>query len=130
MKWLKPGGYLVVHIVDREMFDPIIPPANPLLILTPQRYAKERITKSKVVFEDFKYQSDFQLDSSSDIATFIEKFHFKDGSVRKNEHKMWMPSEQSILQMAQDVGFIVHAEADLIKVGYEYNKLVIFVKPN
>jgi len=129
MKWLKPGGYLVIHVVDREMFDPIIPPANPLIVLSPQRYAKERITKSKVVFDDFKYSSDFQLNQATDAATFVEKFHFKDGSVRKNEHKMYMPAEESILQIAQNVGFIVHAETDLIKVGYEYNKLVIFMKP-
>ena len=45
-EWLRPGGYLVIHLVDREMFDPIIPPANPLFLLTPQRYAKKRITTS------------------------------------------------------------------------------------
>ena len=67
---------------------------------------------------------------STDSASFVEKFHFKDGSVRKNEHKMYMPSEENILQMAQDAGFIVHAESDLIRAGYEYNKLVIFLKPS
>lgn len=130
MKWLKPGGYLAIHLVDREMFDPIIPPANPLVILSPQRYAKERITSSKVTFDDFKYHSDFQLNASDDSAKFVEKFHFKNGTVRKNEHQMYMPSESAILQMAQEVGFIIHAEADLIRVGYEYNKLYILVKPN
>jgi hypothetical protein len=33
------------------MFDTMIPPANPLLLLTPQRYAENRITTSKVTFE-------------------------------------------------------------------------------
>jgi len=128
-KWLKPGGYLVVHLVDREMFDPIIPPANPLIMFTPQRYAKQRITKSKVVFDKFKYQSEFVLENGSDQAQFVEKMHFNDGRVRKNVHHMHMPSEDAIIRMAQDVGFIVQGDIDLIKAGYEYNQLVIFTKP-
>ena len=59
MNWLMGGGYLVVHLVDKYMFDTVIPPANPLLLLTPQRYAEKRITQSKVTFDDFKYSSNF-----------------------------------------------------------------------
>ena len=44
MDWLMPGGYLIVHLVDRESFDPILPPGNPLYVVSPQKYAKERIT--------------------------------------------------------------------------------------
>jgi SAM-dependent methyltransferase len=128
-KWLKPGGFLVVHVVDRDMFDPIIPPANPLSMLTPQRYAKERITTSKVTFDTFKYHSNFVLDPSSDEAQFIEKFHFNDGRVRKNVHKMYMPTEDAIVRMGQDAGFVVHGDIDLIHAGYEYNHLVLFYKP-
>jgi SAM-dependent methyltransferase len=39
-QWLKPGGYLVIHVVNREMFDPILPPGNPLLLVSVQKYAK------------------------------------------------------------------------------------------
>jgi hypothetical protein len=42
-----PGGTLIVHIVDREKFDPMLPAANPLYIVSPQKYAKERIQKVK-----------------------------------------------------------------------------------
>ncbi len=70
MDWLMPGGYLVVHMVDRETFDPILPPGNPLYIVSPQKYAKERITKTKVTFNDFVYNADFNLDTGANIATF------------------------------------------------------------
>lgn len=130
--WLMPGGYLVVHLVDREMFDPIIPPANPLMLLTPQRYAKKRITSSAVTFDDFKYDSDFVLNPDNNEAVFIEKFKNKNtGKVfRKQEHKMYMEPEEDILRMAQDKGFIVQGKIDLIKSGYEYNSLYILTKPN
>jgi SAM-dependent methyltransferase len=130
MNWLMPGGYLVVHLVDRDMFDPILPPANPLVILSPQRYAKERITKSKINFDNFSYTANFDLENKSDLAKFKEKFEFKDGKVKKQEHKMYMPSHNEIIAMAQDIGFILHGIIDLISTGYEYNNLYIFVKPN
>jgi len=130
MNWLMPGGYLVVHLVDRDMFDPILPPANPLVILSPQRYAKERITKSKINFDNFSYTANFELDNKSDLAKFKEKFEFKDGKVKKQEHKMYMPSHNEIIAMAQEMGFILHGTIDLISTGYEYNNLYIFVKPN
>jgi hypothetical protein len=130
MNWLMPGGYLVVHLVDRDMFDPILPPANPLVILSPQRYAKERITKSRVKFDNFSYTANFELDSKSNLAKFKEKFEFNDGKVKKQEHKLYMPTQSEIISIAQDTGFILHGVIDLISSGYEYNNLYIFVKPN
>lgn len=131
MNWLMPGGNLVVHIVDRDMFDPILPPANPLLLLTPQRYAKERITKSNVNFQNFKYSANFELDNNQNSAKFVEKFKNKDNGkiFRKQEHKMYMESEKDILTMAKNAGFIMQGKIDLIKVGYEYQYLFIFQKP-
>lgn len=32
MTWLKPGGHLIIHLVEREQFDPILPPGNPFFI--------------------------------------------------------------------------------------------------
>jgi ubiquinone/menaquinone biosynthesis C-methylase UbiE len=131
MKWLKPGGYLVVHIVDREQFDPILPPGNPLLLVSPQRYAKERITKTSVIFNDMEYVANFDLDKNENIATFDEKFTHKDsGKVRKNKHTLHMETTKQILVKVQNAGFIYHGQIDLIKSGYEYQYLYIFIKPN
>lgn len=129
-RWLMPGGYLIVHLVDREQFDPILPPGNPLLFVSPQRYAKERITTTKVKFTDFSYSADFQLDSNNDKAVFIEKFkNDSDGKIRKNELVMYMPDIQQIVDEAQACGFIVEGKADLLQCQYEYQYLYLFVKP-
>jgi SAM-dependent methyltransferase len=129
MDWLMPGGYLVVHLVDRYKFDPILPPGNPLFIVSPQKYAKERITKTKVNFNEFVYNADFKLGESSDIAIFEEKFKFNDGKVRKQEHVLYMNDLGDIINMAQDAGFLIHAKVDLLKVAYEYQYLYVFMKP-
>lgn len=129
MNWLMPGGYLVVHLVDRYKFDPILPPGNPLYIVSPQKYAKDRITKTKVTFNDFVYNADFKLQESDNIAVFDEKFKFADGRVRKQEQKMYMEDLPTIVALAQDAGFVLHAKIDMVKCAYEYQYLYVFTKP-
>ena len=51
--WLMPGGYLSLHLVNRNKFNPILRSANPLYMISPQKYAKERITESIIQFNDF-----------------------------------------------------------------------------
>ena len=130
MDWLMPGGFLIVHLVDRETFDPILPPGNPLYIVSPQKYAKERITKTKVTFDDFVYNANFDLDENNNIATFGEKFKFKDGHTRKQEQKLYMEDTSTIVNMAQDCGFILHGKIDMVKCAYENQYLYIFIKPS
>jgi SAM-dependent methyltransferase len=128
MKWLKPGGYLVVHLVDRDNFDPILPPGNPFLLVSPQKYAKERITNTKLIFNNMEYVSNFSL--NNDLATFEEKFKDKKtGKIRKNEHSLFMNPVNDILTMAQNTGFIVQGKIDLMAIAYEYQYLYILVKP-
>ena len=129
MNWLMPGGYLIVHLVDKYKFDPILPPGNPLYIVSPQKYAKERITKTKITFNDFIYNSNFKL-QDNDIAKFDEKFKFNDGHVRKQEQVLYMEDLPTIVNMAQSAGFIVQAKVDMVKCAYEYQYLYVFVKPS
>ena len=129
MNWLMPGGYLIVHLVDKYKFNPILPPGNPLYIVSPQKYAKERITKTKITFNDFIYNSNFKLHDNN-IATFDEKFKFNDGRVRKQEQKLYMEDLPTIVNMAQDAGFTLHAKIDMVHCAYENQYLYVFVKPS
>jgi len=129
--FLKPGGYLIIHLANRSKFDPILPPGNPLVAVSPQRYAKERITTTKIKFNDFEYDSNFTVDKDANSATFVEKFKSDiDGRVRENEHTFYMESQEAILKQAQNAGFILDSKIDLIKVAYEYQYLYVLVKPS
>jgi hypothetical protein len=125
-----PGGFLIVHLVDRETFDPILPPGNPLYVVSPQKYAKERITQTKITFNDFVYSANFNLDKENDMATFDEKFKFNDGRVRKQQQTLYMEDTSAICEYAQDCGFILQGKIDLVKCAYEHQYLYIFVKPS
>ena len=129
MEWLMPGGHLILHVVDRDKFDPILPPGNPLYIVSPQKYAKERITSTKVTFNEFVYNSNFSLDETENRAVFEEKFKFNDGKVRKQEQVLYMEDADEIVSQATDAGFVIQGKIDLVKCAYEYQYLYILVKP-
>lgn len=126
-RWLKPGGYCIIHLVNSGMFDPML--NNPLLYVSPQRYAKTRLTQSKLVFDNMIYKSNFEYKPEENLAIFHEKF-IHNNKTRKNEHTLYMESLESIVQIAQQQGFITHGIIDLVSCSYEYQYLYVFVKPN
>tara|TARA_B100000963_G_C22600035_1_gene659780 strand:- start:791 stop:1741 length:951 start_codon:yes stop_codon:yes gene_type:complete len=127
--WLKPGGFLVIHLVNKHKFDPIIPAGDPLIFLSAQKYSKKRITDTVVEFEKFKYKANFNL-INDNKAKFNEKFVFPNGNVRHNEHVLFMDDQSKILGLAKDVGFILQAKIDLTKCQYERQYLYVLQKPN
>ena len=130
-RWLRPGGYFVLHLVNRKKFNPIVPASNPLRMVSPQKYAKERITNSYVKFTDCEYKANFDLQTEKDLAIFKEKFkNDTDGHVRQNVHKLYMPTQKQVLKIAKDAGFIMHSKIDLVKSGAEYEYLYVLTKPN
>ena len=129
MTWLMPGGTLIIHVVNRDKFDPMLQAANPLYIVSPQKYANKRITTSKITFDNFVYNADFDLDATQNKATFHEKFKFNDGKIRKQEHTLYMETENDIMNHAQDAGFIIQGKIDLMNCAYENQYLYILVKP-
>jgi SAM-dependent methyltransferase len=128
--WLRNKGYLVIHLVDRDRFDPVVPPSSPFMFVNPQTYAKERIMKSSVYFNDFKYNANFMYDKNKTVAVFSENFQNRATSkvFRKNDHTFYMEPEAKIVRMAKDYGFNVVAKIDLLKAGYENQFLYVFMK--
>ena len=130
MHWLIPGGNLILHLVDKDKFDPILEAGDPFVIVSPQKYADTRITTTEVVFNDFNYKSNFDLKNTGDEAIFHEKFkNRKNGSVRKHELTLYMQDHNTILQIAKESGFIVQGKADMIECSYDNQSLYILKKP-
>ena len=126
-RWLKPGGYCIIHLVDPNMFNPML--NNPLLYISPQRYAPKRITESKLIFNNMTYKSNFEYLPEKEEAIFHEKFYYKN-KIRKNEHTLYMEKTSKIVTIAENQGFITHGLIELVHCNYEYQYLYVFVKPN
>jgi SAM-dependent methyltransferase len=127
MEWLMPNGFLILHLVDRDNFDPILPAGNPFMIISPQKYSDKRITNTVVKFDKFDYKCNFDL--KEDIANLNETFKYKDGDIRQNEHKLYMETQKSILSMAKEAGFILHSKVDMVTCQQDSQYLYILQKP-
>jgi len=139
--WLRPGGYLAVHLVDRDKFDPILPAGDPFGIVSPQKYAKKRITSTVVKFKGFDYKSEFEVEDTAGVntagdadvvanASLQETFkNKKDGKVRKNKHHFYMATQTAILAIAKSVGFIMTAKIDMLKCQYTHQYIYILQRP-
>jgi ubiquinone/menaquinone biosynthesis C-methylase UbiE len=124
--WLQPGGALVVHFVNRDKFDPILESASPFTAFSVQKYSKERVTKSKVVFDKFEYSAEFSNSGSN--SEFLEVFKFKDGKIRRNKHTLYMPVMEKLTKEIEAAGFTYKEFVDLTPIGYEYQYLFCFLR--
>lgn len=127
--WLMPGGYLAIHLVNKDKFDPILPAGNPLDLVSVQDYTNERITETNVKFDGFEYRGIFEQ-FPNDLARYKEIFTDDNTKkVRQNEHVLYMQTQKEILGEARDAGFLVLAQIDLLSVSYDYQYVYILQKP-
>ena len=124
--WVKPGGHLAIEAVNKYKFEPILDSSNPWIGFSPQKYAKERLTKSKVVFDKFDYEAEFDLQDPR--AEFRETFRFKDGSVRRQKHSLTMPSIEEIIKKAEQNGWTYTKYVDLMPMSFSYGYLLFFTR--
>jgi len=58
--WMMAGGYLILHLVDRADFNPIIPAGRPYSvdnISDLQKLSNKRLKNTEIDFGEFKYES-------------------------------------------------------------------------
>ncbi len=122
--WIKPGGSLAIEVVNKYKFEPILDSSNPWIGFSPQKYSSDRLTKSKVVFDKFDYEAEFDLEDPK--AEFRETFRFKDGSTRRQKHTLYMPSIPDIVKKAQNNGWTYTKYVDLMPFSFPYGYLLFF----
>jgi SAM-dependent methyltransferase len=130
--WLQPGGYLILHLVDRNRFDTIVPGGKPPLLDSPQQYAKSRITDTAINFIDFQYAASYRFSDKNKTATFKEVFTDElTKNVRQNELVLYMDDTAAILQIAAQCGFLVKGSANMKPVlSDEYQYLYTLERPS
>ena len=125
--WVRPGGSIAIEVVNKYKFDPMLEAASPFVGVSLQKYTKERILKSKVEFDKFSYEADFDLQDPS--AEFRETFRFADKSVRRQRHTLNMSDIKDIVHLAQTAGWNYTGNIDLVTAGFEYAYILMFTHP-
>jgi ubiquinone/menaquinone biosynthesis C-methylase UbiE len=125
--WIRPGGQIGIEVVNKYKFDPLLEAASPFVGTTVQKYVKKRVTKSRVEFDKFSYEAEFDLQDPT--AEFREVFRFKDNSVRRQRHTLNMRDIKDFVHLAQTTGWNYTGYVDLLTAGFEYAYVLIFTHP-
>lgn len=132
--WLSPGGYLFLHLIDPKQFNTIIPVGNPLNIDSPQKYTKSRITETVAHMPEYEYKGkyDFSNMHLTDMH-LIKTETFKDKQtnyIRQNEQTLHIESKETILSVAQQIGFLLHGQINYEKInGDSYQYMIVLERP-
>jgi len=123
--WLQGNGYFILHLVDRDEYNTIIPAA---LGGNDIEKGNERITRSEIDYSGYTYTSIFDfLKGSSEVShkeTFVDK---KTGNIRQNERVLYMENHKEILDMAIQSGFRVRGNIPLEKLGSQNQGQWLFI---
>lgn len=113
--WLLPGGYLLLHLVEPDKYNAIVPLGQPdgLAAVSMRKPDGTRITDTAIDFVDFKYKSSYDFSGlKRGVVTQTETFTDAASSrVRQNEHKLFMAEPKSILEDARYCGFVLMGES-------------------
>jgi len=125
--WLKPGGYLILHLVEPSKFDATIP-AGKSYVSNPQNYSKSRVTDTYIDFIDFNYRAKYDL-KNENIAVVKETFtDAATNNIRQNELTLYMDPIENILKMAKRNGFIVQGKSDMKSFNQDENQFIYILE--
>jgi SAM-dependent methyltransferase len=131
--WMKPNGYLVVHLVDRNRFNLTAPKfGDEIEWKSFYDTPKQRVTKITTDYDDFKYTAGYNFPMNleeTNVVTKMETFKDKETAhVRQNEEVLYMEDLQHILKIAGSCGFIVHAKADMKECNGDENQYLYILE--
>ena len=127
--WLEYNGYLALHLVDREKFNPIVPLDEVTVKNTNHVNAKQINAESLIRFNGFDYKSKFVKDYKNDNANLYETITKKNGNVRKNTHQLKIHTIEHYKSLFARCGFEITSEIRLQDVGY-YNQYIYVLRKN
>jgi hypothetical protein len=77
-----------------------------------------------VVFDKFEYEGIFELEDPK--AEFRETFRYKDGSIRRQKHTLYMRSIPEMVKIAGESGWLYTKYVDLMPLSFQYGYLLFF----
>lgn len=118
--WLKGGGYFVLHVVDPDKFNKIVPKSELF-----SQVKKPNIKKTSMTFDDHVYTNTYERGTETTIQ--VENFTSNNFS-RQNRKTLFMTPKNEMMSLALRCGFLVHSESAYARDNDQY--LVVFVKPH
>lgn len=131
--WLKPNGILVLHLINRQKFDPVLERSSSLIpFFNPQKNTKTRKLDTVLTFNKFKYNSTWIFDDEDKKnIKFVERFEDKKDSgstFRQHIHQFNLITMKKVVKEAKRQGFHLFKIVDLLVANHDFNYLYFFEK--
>lgn len=126
--WLKRGGVFVLHLVEPEKFNMIVPISD--YYNNVNELTDTRIEETELDFKDYKFNNKFikQVDQ-----IYIQKEEIIDKNtknLRQYEKNLFFEQKNTILSVAQNIGFkILNQNNCKQSLGDEHQYFVMLIKP-
>lgn len=118
--WMKPGGYLVVHLVDTDHFTKVVA-CSDANVKTEVRPQNNRLLTTTVDLGDYTYMNKLAIENNTIMEeTFTNK---ETKTVRQHDNKMFIETINDIVSYAQNSGFVLHSYVSINKCindNYQY----------
>lgn len=119
--WLKPGGYLAVHLLDPKNLDP-----------GPREFsqyfkAPDGSRHSLTYFEAFTHEAWWEKEKGRpNMYRYCEKFTFPNKKVKIKTHQLWIPARQDMASLIMNNGFRLREIIDMDGVEAPDFSLYVF----
>lgn len=130
INWLEPGGRLILRVVDREKFDPMVPTSVPIRGLNIQNYLNKRKQDSRVYFKDGSLiDTNFTSIPSEDRAVFREDLYDKNNTLLRTQIHRWaIPNRDAIIDEVSRFGLEHDQSLSLAPCTSPHETYEIFIK--
>ena len=123
--WMRPGGYLIVHLVDKNKFEKIIP--HEMAITEKIETSPSNLhLRIKAIFNDFEYIGKCEIPNDR-LVTFTETMtDLTTKHIRQNETTLYMEDLDTILDFAKKAGFVYHAKTNMENINRDINQYIYY----
>ena len=125
-RWLKSGGYLIIHLVDKLTFDTVVPIGKISKNITHTNNNNARILSTSIALQNIDYTHKYSF-HDKDIVKRTETF--TDKKTRKVRHQELQTTIESISDIVDAItsnGFYVKGYADYIPYNGDKHQYLYF----
>lgn len=135
-KWLSPGGFLAIHLInvggfyDSQTYGARERRLSPAVTrLFNSKHVKNSLGNNDAIVDDIIYKSDMIM-NDPEVIELRETFkNRKNGKKRQNVRKFATPDQSIVLSEAKDSGFNMLAQIDLLSHDKPFQYIYILYKP-
>lgn len=117
--WLQPNGFLVVHLVDKDKYNPHATEET-TTFKNARSYGNERKLKATIGFRDFDYTSTHTFESGTTVRVKETFTDHETNNVRENDFMLYMENKEDIIRTALATGFVAHAQVNTMTDEHQF----------